>query len=84
MFPTVAERSWAEPSVTCVGLILNLALSVWLDCHCWSPGTTPVAATLFVLMYRWNELPAANGPKKVPPWPSPVALTKIAIPLLWQ
>jgi hypothetical protein len=75
MLPAVGERSWAEPSVTCVGENVNLALSVWLDCHCWSPGTTPVACTLFVEIRRWKELPAANGPKKVPPSPSPVPLT---------
>ena len=33
MFPAVGERSWAEPSVTWVGENVNLALSVWLDCH---------------------------------------------------
>jgi hypothetical protein len=50
MFPVVGERSWAEPSVTCAGEMLNLALSDWLDIHSWSPGTTPVAATLLVEM----------------------------------
>jgi hypothetical protein len=50
MLPAVGDLSCADPSVTEVGLKVNLALSVWLENHCWSPGTTPVAATLFVLM----------------------------------
>jgi hypothetical protein len=75
MFPDLGERSWAEPSLTCVGEIVNLALSLWLDIHIWSPGTTPVTAVALVLMRRWNELPAAKGPKKAPPSPSPVPLT---------
>jgi hypothetical protein len=84
MFPAVGLRFCVELAVTCVGLNVNFALSVWFDSHSWSPGTTPVAATLSVLMRRWNELPAKNGPKKTPPLPSPVPLTKTAIPLLWQ
>jgi hypothetical protein len=49
MLPAVGDLSWAEPSVTWVGEKVNLALSVWLDSHCWSPGTTPVAWASFVL-----------------------------------
>ncbi len=37
-----------------------------------------------VLIRRWNELPAAIEPKKTPASPSPVPLTKMAMPLLWH
>jgi hypothetical protein len=82
MLPDVLLRFWDELEVTSVGEIVNFALLVWLDSHSWSPGTTPVAWALLVEMRRWNVLPAAIGPKKSPPLPSPESLTHTAMPLL--
>jgi hypothetical protein len=84
MFPAVLLRSAAELSVTCVGENMNLALSVWFDSHCWSPGTTPVACSSLVETRRWNVLPALTEPEEIPPSPSPVPLIHTAMPLLWQ
>ncbi len=44
--------------MTCAGRIVNLALSVWLDSHCWSPGTTPVTA---VVVGTDKEVERASG-----------------------
>ena len=84
MLPAVLFRSWAELSVTVVGLNVNFALSDWLDIHVWKLGTTPVAYWEFVEASRRNVLPGGTGPSKTPPSPSPDPLMKTAMLPLWQ